>query len=112
QSPDQRNVIQLEVDPGHGVWFSVSRDEQFLIESAPLGLRIAEGALPGSHSHIVAVKEGRTAQPFHQSLGKSSHIANRYSFASVTLDSEKLRWQIELRAYDDGVALRYRVPVQ
>jgi alpha-glucosidase len=37
-------------------------------------------------------------------------VVNRCSAAVVDLESGQLQWQIELRAYDDGVAFRYRLP--
>ena len=45
--------------------------------------------------------------------GKTSTVINRCSYAVVTLTTRSnLQWRVELRAYDDGVAFRYRLPQQ
>ena len=56
------------------------------------------------------MQQGKIDERFELPWGKTSSVANRCSYAVVTLAApSKLRWQVELRSYDDGVAFRYRL---
>jgi alpha-glucosidase len=112
QSPDGRNAIVLRAanDDGDRVRFTVSRDGRNLIGPSPLGPVLAVGGQLGDGARVVDVQLGKLDESFQLPWGKTSTVANRCSFAVVTLATgSNLQWQVELRAYDDGVAFRYRL---
>lgn len=115
QSPDGRNSIVLKAadnDRDH-VRFTISRDGQKLIGPSPLGPVLAVAGPLGDGARIVDVKRGDVDERFQLPWGKTSTVVNRCSKILVTLATPSdLRWEVELRAYDDGVAFRYRLPQQ
>ena len=115
QSPDGRNSIVLDAsnDKDAHVRFAISRDGHPLIGPSPLGPVLVAGGPLGKGARIVHVERGKVDESFQLSWGKTSTVANRCSKAVVTLATPaNLRWEVELRAYDDGVAFRYRLPRQ
>jgi alpha-glucosidase len=112
QSPDSRNSIVLDA-AGDYVRFTISHDGHPLIGPSPLGPVLAVGGTLGKGARIVDVQRGKVDESFQLPWGKTSIVSNRCSKAGVTLTTtSNLRWEVELRAYDDGVAFRYRLPQQ
>jgi alpha-glucosidase len=86
-----------------------------IIEASELGVRLADGTEPGRESEIVATATSTIDASFEQFPGKRRHVADRANEVTLTLrerGARPLQWQLVLRAYDDGVALRYRFPAQ
>jgi alpha-glucosidase len=115
KSPDGRNAITLIVIDGYvgGVSFSVHRDQRQLIGLSPLGPVLVGAGFLGGHCRIADVSQGELDKQFPLPWGKTSTVVNRCNYATVELATRNdLRWEVELRAYDDGVAFRYRLPEQ
>ncbi len=112
QSPDGRNsiVLQSTDEDRDVVRVSVSRDRQQVLAPSPLGPVLTMGGALNEGSRIVTVRHGKSDDSFQLFWGKTSTVADRFSYAVVTLATPTdLRWEVELRAYDDGVAFRYRL---
>jgi alpha-glucosidase len=115
QSPDGRNVIVLHAtgDDDGPVRFAVRRDGNPVLGPALLGPVLDADRSLGEDSRIVDVRHGKIDESFQTPWGKTSTVLNRCSYAEVTLRTgSDWRWQVELRAYDGGVACRYRLPAQ
>ena len=110
-SPDRRNVIELTVKDGN-MSYTVSRDGHPVIGTSTIAPRLAEGQLQGSKLTIGKIVSRGTNTEFPLPWGKTNRVVDRSSGMVVNLSNGDLRWQIELRAYDDGVAFRYRLPEQ
>ena len=113
RSPDGRNVIQvITSEETEGVpRYVVSRDGQEIIRSSAILPVLAEGV--AIKSRMIDVSRGEVNEQFPFEFGKNSQIVNRCRYGVVTLRTQlNLTWEIELRAYDDGVAFRYRFPKQ
>ncbi len=107
-SPDQRNVIELSATD-HGVHYQVLRDAQMLFKPSRIAPTLVDHPLGKEITKIIDVQRGEVDEEIPMPWGKSKLAIDRCAHATVTLSSSKnLRWQIELRAYDDGVAFRYR----
>jgi alpha-glucosidase len=110
QSPDGRNSIVLEAADDDRICFTVIRDGRKMIGPSPLGPVLAAGESLITGARVVDVQQGKIDERFELPWGKTSSVSNRCSFAVITLEAtSKLRWQVELRSYDDGVAFRYRL---
>lgn len=115
QSPDGRNSIRLDATGNEkdSIRLTIIRDKQALIAPSPLGPVLTVGATLSKDARIVDVQLGKVDERFQLPWGKTRTVVNRCSTAVVTLATPaKLRWEVELRAYDDGVAFRYRLPKQ
>jgi len=106
-SPDGRVAIRIEPDASH---FTVSRRGKTVIASSPLGLELdgapAFGALTLERRDDVKVD--RTI-PLVATKAAAAH--DRYRGATLVFreGASGRRLLIDVRAYDDGVAFRYRI---
>jgi alpha-glucosidase len=100
--------------PAQLVYEMTSGDHPVVLPSA-LGVRLADGTKLGSDCELVQVATQKVDEGFEQFPGKRRLVANRSNEATLTLRERgepRRRWQLIVRAYDDGVALRYRFPYQ
>ncbi len=115
RSPDGKNVISLQFageGPNRKLLWTVTREGKPVLGPAPLVVTLAEqGFLTGS-ARLGKIDEGRRDEPVNLLWGKSSDVKDRCTWVRVNLTSVDLQWQVELRAYDDGVAFRYLFPKQ
>ncbi len=114
QSPDGKISVSLRVaDDAKRVSFSINRNGRPVVEPSSIEV------LLGSTGSIV---RGATIQNVTQQLvdetsdlpwGKTGSIRSHYRAGSVRLTGDSgVEWDLELRAYDDGVAWRYGFPEQ
>ena len=108
-SPDGRNAIVLN-HLENQISFTVLRDGEVLFGPSPLGPELAEGGRLYFGSQVDELISGKVDETFNLPWGKTNTVTDRCSYAVVTLTHDtRLKWQLELRAYDDGVAFRYRL---
>ena len=108
-SPNERNVIVLDV-ADDGAVYSVLVDDHVLFSPAPCGPSVQRVDLTDDRSKVVDVQRGTIDQTFELLWGKAKQVTDRCSFVLLTIENATgVRWQVELRAYDDGVAFRYRL---
>lgn len=116
RSPNGINTIELFV-PGdgraEGLGLNISRAGAPILEIDSLTVRLAErGALSGA-AKLLGVERSRTDEKFPTPTGKTSFVLDRSNRVTVRLaDAQGVKWNIDLAAYDDGVAFRYSLPEQ
>lgn len=112
RSPDGRNELTLlapDAATDH-VRFSVQRDGHAVVAPSRLGLRVAGVGTLGKRARIIDVETHQIDERFDLPWGKARATVDRGAAAVVTLATPTgVKWQVELRAADDGVAFRYRV---
>ncbi len=114
QSPNGRNriVLQAADQDGH-VRYWVTRDGTQVIRPSLIGPVLVDNRVLGEAARIVDVRRGEIDERFELRWSKTSEAVNRCSYAVVTLATPgEILWEVELRAFDDGVAFRYRLPHQ
>ncbi|WP_165226546.1 glycoside hydrolase family 97 protein [Aquisphaera insulae] len=97
--------------PSYAVTF---RGRQVVLPSR-LGMALAGGASLGERTAVEKVESRRIDEAYIHRPGKRSRVENRCKEVVVSLREETVparRWEIVLRAYDDGAAVRYRFPRQ
>jgi alpha-glucosidase len=111
-SPDGRNMIMLEIDSSGRPVYSVARDGDEVIAPSPTSLSLEDGPI-GEGARIAGSERKGVDQNWRAVAGKASLIRDHFNEAVVHLvDGKQRRFDLLLRAYDDGVALRNLVPVQ
>lgn len=113
-SPDGLVAIELEAGESGARWRVRYRDE-VVVDWSPLGLRFADGAAVGADCAVASVESRDVADRFTQHPGKRREVVAVGRETTVRLregTGARLAWEVDLRAYDDGVAMRYRVPAQ
>ncbi len=110
-SPDGR--ISATISDVGGLHYEVVVDGQKLLASSKLGLEFGDGTILGPKSGISSSSSGKFDSTWKNRFGKESLVRNHYRELSVSLDEsgEQVRkFGLMVRAYDDGVALRYVLP--
>ena len=111
-SPKGDLSIQVTADEGR-LAYSVSNDKGQLVSSSDLGLKLTGGITLGDG---VEVTDEGTSQEHSETwkpiVGTSSTVLNHYNERSIKLVDDGIAFNVILRAYDDGVAVRYEVPEQ
>jgi alpha-glucosidase len=80
-----------------------------------LGVDLARGELLGGPCEVTAVETRSVRDEYTQFPGKRRHVVGQATEATIRLREKakpNRRWEVVLRAYDDGVAFRYRFPAQ
>ncbi|URI14484.1 glycoside hydrolase family 97 protein [Brevundimonas albigilva] len=104
-SPDGRLSIRVETVDGAPA-LSVSRDGRMLIAPSTVGLALSDGSRPGAAGTRFTAAPATTGVEDYPLLGRASHVRVRYR--EMVLHAPAV--DLVLRAYDDGVAFRYRLP--
>jgi alpha-glucosidase len=122
KSPDNQISITFNVagsDAGNSapgqLVYSVSFHNKPLIEASKLNLTL-QGQRPlGANVRISATTPSSADQTYQLITGKASTVRDHYNALRIDLDEEgglQRKLAIEARAYDDGIAFRYVVPIQ
>lgn len=101
-SPSGR--IAAHVDVSDSITYAVTIDGRQAFTTTPLGLTLTDGSQigvkPSRRAPDHRFVDGKIASPFY----RADSIAERYSELIIPVDS---KWQLKVRAYDDGVAHRW-----
>jgi alpha-glucosidase len=118
-SPDGQIRIEVSVekrgDGGTHPVYSVAFHGRTIVGPSRLGIDLAGGRGLGLDSTIDAVRSRAIEETYAQHPGKRSRVVNRCEEVSVTLRevaAPARPWEVVIRAYNDGAALRYGFPVQ
>ena len=113
-SPDGK--IQVMVNPFGGVnrqtlEFSVTFNGTPIVTNSPLGIQMKDSAVFADNLGIHEIHMSSIDENYTMVYGKSAEMRNKYNEASITLkDRNGKLVELVFRAYDDGVAFRYRFP--
>lgn len=116
RSPDGKNTITLERS-GTGnqsiLTYTVNRGDKTVIKPSALRITLAGKRRLTEGLRIQELKEDRVDETFALLWGKCRNVRNVCSEARLRMENaDGILWDLELRAYDDGVAFRYGFPEQ
>lgn len=124
-SPDGRIQIEVALTAGgNGAaapCYRVTFKGRDVVLNSRLQVDLAGGATLGANCTIEDVRTAEIHSEYGQFPGKRSHVIDHCFEAVISLrerggkqghETAGRRWQLVVRAYDDGVALRYRFPKQ
>ena len=108
-SPDGRNMVTLDSDK---LTYAVSRDGKPVIDPSPLGLNFDIGQIGAGATYTL-----HTGTSVNSSwplvVGKAATASDHYTQSDMAFTTAKgLKFDIIVRVYDNGIALRYTVPEQ
>lgn len=127
-SPDGRNVIRVSrpIAPaggmpaffggggGEALRYSLSRDGKPILAESSLGLSLAQ--MPPLQKLEVATTARRSVDETYELVATKANRArdhfNEYTVTLAESSGAARKLQVIFRAYDDGVAVRYRLPSQ
>ena len=108
-SPD--GTIAISVADAGGLAWSVTMDGKPLLVPSRLRLAFRDGTVLGPKSAITQQIPGRHDGTWTQPFGKRRTVREHWQENRLTLTEPDGRtWRLVVRAFDDGVALRYDLP--
>jgi alpha-glucosidase len=119
RSPAGTLAIELALGQGgttEGVpQYRVRAGDADVIGWSGLGVDLADGGSLGGPCEVTGVETRSVRDAYTQFPGKRRQVVGHATEATVHLRETAQphrRWEVVLRAYDDGVAFRYRFPAQ
>jgi alpha-glucosidase len=114
-SPGGKVRITLALGARDAAVYSVWRGGRPVIADARLGLDLVQGGPLGESLRVVNVSRRTIDERYPIVSGKQTEARNHCVEATVSLEETtgaKRRFDVVLRAYDEGAALRYVLPAQ
>jgi alpha-glucosidase len=115
-SPDGRVRIELSLarrgGNGGSPTYQVFFGNRQVVQPSRLGLVLADGSAFGRDTALEGVRKRTINQTYTQRPGKRSQVVDHCEEMVVSLREGPAPWrpwQITMRAYNDGVAVRYRI---
>ncbi|MBN2590785.1 MAG: glycoside hydrolase family 97 N-terminal domain-containing protein [Sedimentisphaerales bacterium] len=108
KSPDGKIKIEIQVDANDQLTWSVQREGQPVLAAAPLGL-IVDGNNLGK-SVTLKAPSARTINEKYPTFGNHSVATNHCNEAVIPIEcADGMKYELDVRAFDDGAAVRTRV---
>jgi alpha-glucosidase len=109
KSPDKTIVVQLTANGP--LTYSISVDGQPLLADSRLGLKFKDGTELGGDARLVKIERNTSDSTWENSLGKRRAVRDHHNeVRAFFLERSGQPFQIVVRAFDDGVGLRYVLP--
>lgn len=108
-SPDQ--TIQVNVEAGNnGILYHVKVDGNQILKPSKLSLKLQNGINICDNVILRSQETGKHTDSWENDLGKNRLIKDEYNELTLHLQEveSKLLFDVIFRAYDDGVAFRYK----
>ena len=113
-SPDGKNTIILNLNNGKAN-YAVNHEEIKVILPSKLGFVFKNNDSLASNLEVLEVQKTVFDKTWHQVWGEKQSIRNNYNQLVVKLQDKgesKRKLEVQLRAFNDGVAFRYAYPEQ
>jgi alpha-glucosidase len=114
-SPDGRNSITVAPPavPGSAPTYAVARAGRAVIEPSAFKIVVAGAGDVAAGARLVESSRDSVDSTFEMPWGKSRTVRDRFSRVRFRFAGPGgILWNLEARAYDDGVAFRYAFPEQ
>jgi alpha-glucosidase len=114
-SPNGKNtvVVTSPTTVGAAPTYAVARSGRAIVEPSAFKIVLADAGDVAAGARLMGSSEDRADQTFELLWGKSRSVRDRFSRGRFRFESPAgILWDLEVRAYDDGVAFRYSFPEQ
>ena len=111
-SPDGRNAISLTIGAGGMPTYAVERDGRVLVAPSTLGVQLSDDDRIREGLRVAAQRHSESDTRYELVAGKTREVRDHYRQLEVDLvDDTGRTLGLVMRAYDDGIAFRYRLPL-
>jgi alpha-glucosidase len=101
--------LTVTVSVGDVLTYSVAWKGSPLLEAAPISMTLEDGTVVGASAQVTDVRRGETDEVITPVVpAKFSRVVDHYQGLSLDFSNG---WGLDVRAYDDGVAYRFRTGV-
>jgi alpha-glucosidase len=112
-SPDGRNEFSLRIDRYGAPRYSLRRGDEVVVGDARLGLRFAAQAEFGKGFSLTGTERSSHDETWEQPWGERRFVRDFHNELLLRFgDAAGRRFDLRVRAFDDGVGFRYEVPAQ
>ena len=113
-SPNGRYAIDVSSSDQGGPTFAVTVDGKAIITPSPLGIDLDIGQIAGDGAKLTGHTDTTVNSSFDLVVGKAKTVTDHYNQSDIAFSAsgKVSRFDLVVRAYDDGVAFRYVVPQQ
>lgn len=101
-SPDGR--LQTTVAAGEELTYDIRLEGRTLLEASPLALELDNGSTWGAHPRVIRTRRTRVDRRIASPFYRADSIDECYNALTLRMKGD---WEVEFRAYDDGVAYRF-----
>ena len=114
QSPDKAITVTVK-STSNAISYQVKYRGELLVNNSPLGLSFKDG---GAFGHNLSTGKATTRtiiDDYNLTTGKASHVhsvCNEMIVPVTQMAGNKRKLNIEVRVFNDGVAIRYCLPAQ
>jgi alpha-glucosidase len=99
-------AIAVAITVGTQLTYAVEWRGQTIVAASPISLTLGDGTVVGPGARVVDVRTGSSDEVIEPVVPeKTSRVRNHYNEVSIDFDGG---WGLDARAYDDGVAFRFR----
>ena len=113
RSPDGKNGFSLLIDERGQPRYTVSRGSEIVVNASGLGLRFASQAELGKGFHVSGTEKISRDETWEQPWGERRLVRDHHNELLVRFsDDSGRRFDLRVRAFDDGIGFRYEVPEQ
>lgn len=115
QSPNGRLTAKISLDAESRPIYEVSFENKPLVLPSQLRLNFSDGSSLGENCKVEKSETRELKEEFHQFPGKRSQVSSHCQELIVSLQENgkhERKWQLVVRAFDDGVAIRYHISAQ
>ena len=113
-SPDGRTAVTVGVEEG-SLFYRVTRDGSNIIMPSLLGFEFRDAPPLRDGLRIIGTARDSMDERWTQPWGQVAEVRNHYNELRVTVEEDTApgrRFDIVVRAFDDGMAFRYELPEQ
>lgn len=110
--------LAVTVDARGPLTYQVQLDGKPLLTSSRLGLAFGDGLHLGEHVEVLGIEQRTSDTGWRNDFGKCSKVRDHFNETRIHLKEIRpapaapVLFDVVVRAYDDGVALRYDLPKQ
>lgn len=104
-SPEKKIVIQINLVDNKLSW-SAKKNNQQVLQNASLGL-IVDGNDIGQNVSLAGTPKEKALRESYPLMSNHLQATNDYREVIIPLKSSTLSYQLQVRAYDEGMAVRY-----
>ena len=109
-SPDGSLAVLVEV--AEPLTYQITIDAKPVTAASRLGLEFKDGLTLGGKSKLLTATRRQHDATWDNPFGKSSKVRDHFNETRLQLDEGGIRYDLVVRAYNDGAAFRYELPEQ
>lgn len=114
-SPNGQIAVTVETNAAGALTYQVQFKGRAILAPSRLGLDLVGQPELGNRVRIAAMRPGEIQETYTMPHGKANPLVSRANTVELMIEEtggQSRKFSLDFRAWDDGIAFRYRVPAQ